>query len=68
MRSRGTASSLERSQVVSFGRALFTGVKGHVIVPRKKLIRTLACRALVVLIDEFNTSKLCPYDFKELTD
>jgi hypothetical protein len=52
--------------VVFFGRGAWGGVKGHVSVPRKSLIRQLACRALVVLVDEYCTSKLCPLDFIEL--
>jgi transposase len=43
-------------------------VKGHVTVPRKKLIHVLACNYLVLLVDEYCTSKLCPYDFSELQD
>lgn len=56
----------EGHPVVFFGRALFSGTKGHVTVPRKKLIRALGCRATVVLVDEYNTSKLCPIDFSVL--
>lgn len=59
---------LNLNKVVFFGRALFSGTKGHVTVPRKKLIRTLACKATVVLVNEYNTSKLCPYDFAILED
>lgn len=59
---------LERRKVVFFGRGQWTGVKGHVTVPRKKLIHVLACNYLVLLVDEYCTSKLCPYDFSELQD
>jgi len=59
---------LERRKVVFFGRGQWTGVKGHVTVPRKKLIHVLACNYLVILVDEYCTSKLCPYDFSELQD
>ncbi len=54
--------------VVFFGRATFSGIKGHVVVARKKLIRSLARESLVVLVDEHNTSKLCPLDYQELVD
>jgi len=59
---------LERRKVVFFGRGQWTGVRGHVTVPRKKLILVLACNYLVLLVDEYCTSKLCPYDFSELQD
>ena len=57
-----------RKKVVFFGRGQWTGVKGHVTVPRKKLIHVLACSHLVLLVDEYCTSKLCPYDFQPLQD
>ena len=59
---------LERKKVIFFGRGQWTGVKGHVTVPRKKLIHVLACNNLVLLVDEYCTSKLCPYDFEPLQD
>jgi len=59
---------LERRKVVFFGKGQWTGVRGHVTVPRKKLIHVLACNYLVLLVDEYCTSKLCPYDFSELQD
>ena len=59
---------LERKKVIFFGRGQWTGVKGHVTVPRKKLIHVLACNHLVLLVDEYCTSKLCPYDFQPLQD
>lgn len=58
----------QQSKIVFFGRALFSGTRGHVTVPRKCLIRQLATLALVVLTNEFNTSKLCPLDFQVLQD
>jgi hypothetical protein len=54
------------ARVVFFGRGSWGGIRGHVSVPRKSLIRQLASRALVVLVDEHCTSKLCPLDFTEL--
>lgn len=64
-----TEEMLERrKKIIFFGRAQWSGVKGHVTVPRKKLIHVLACNHLVLLVDEYCTSKLCPYDFQELQD
>jgi len=53
---------------IFFGRALFSGTRGCVSVPRKAIIRALGCRFLVLLVNEFNTSKLCPIDYYILTD
>lgn len=57
-----------RKKVIFFGRGQWSCVKGHVTVPRKKLIHVLACNHLVLLVDEYCTSKLCPYDFQALQD
>ncbi|KAG5186655.1 hypothetical protein JKP88DRAFT_288669 [Tribonema minus] len=48
-------------RVVFFGKAEFgSGSRGP--IPRKRLIRHLACLAAVVLTDEFRTSITCPQD------
>ncbi|KAG5187641.1 hypothetical protein JKP88DRAFT_306780 [Tribonema minus] len=48
-------------RVVFFGKAEFgSGSRGP--IPRKRLIRHLACLAAVVLTDEYRTSITCPQD------
>ena len=37
-------------------------------MPRKPLVRALARRGLVLILDEYHTSKLCPGCGKELID
>lgn len=54
--------------VFFFGSALFKTTKGRVSIPRKAVIRALLRLGVVVLTNEFNTSKLCPYDFQVLND
>lgn len=54
--------------VFFFGRALFHTTKGRVSVPRKAIIRGLVQKGLVLLSDEYNTSKLCPIDYSILID
>ena len=57
-----------RRKIVFFGSALFAGARGHVRVPRKQLLHTLACSSLVILVNEYNTSKCCPLDFESVQD
>ena len=64
----GRESSKPPWYVFFFGRALFSRTRGHVVVPRKAVVRALACRGVVVLTNEYNTSKLCPLDYKPLYD
>ena len=40
--------------------------KGHAPVPKKKLVRHLAVRGPTVIMDEYNTSKMCPCGTSEL--
>ena len=48
------------SNVVFFGNGSFRAMKGSAAVPRKKLVRALAIRTTVFMLDEFRTSKMCP--------
>lgn len=48
------------SNVVFFGNGSFKAMKGSAPVPRKKLVRALAMRTTVFMLDEFRTSKMCP--------
>ncbi|CAM9517124.1 unnamed protein product, partial [Laminaria digitata] len=48
------------SNVVCFGNGSFKAMKGSAPVPRKKLVRVLAIRTTVFMLDEFRTSKMCP--------
>ena len=43
-----------------FGKASFRPQKGKASAPRKKLVRALACRGLVLMVDESGTSANCP--------
>ena len=46
--------------VILFGKACFRPQKGKASAPRKKLIRSMACRGLVLMVDESYTSANCP--------
>ena len=50
----------KRKNVVLFGNGSFSSKKGHVSCPRKVLVRSLASRVLVGMLDEYRTSKKCP--------
>lgn len=50
----------EKKNVVLFGNGSFKAKKGHASCPRKDIVRSLASRCLVGLLDEFKTSKMCP--------
>ena len=52
--------------VVLFGDGTFTHQKKHVPIPKKLIIKALAIRGLTILVDEFNTSKMCPCGQSEL--
>jgi hypothetical protein len=55
--------------VVFFGNGTFSpGGSGYAAVPKKKFLRELAQFAVVVLVNEYNTSKCCPNCFSELQD
>jgi hypothetical protein len=43
-----------------FGKASFRAQKGRASAPRKAMIRELASRGVVLMVDENNTSKKCP--------
>lgn len=58
-----------RTRVVVFGDGSFPAAhRRHQAVPRKSLLRMLADRSVVLLLDEYNTSKLCPCCGEELRD
>jgi hypothetical protein len=64
----GTGKYESPRRCILFGRALFSGTRGCVTIPRKALIRAFGCRSLVLLTNEYNTSKLCPFDYDKLQD
>ena len=54
----------QKKHVVFFGNGLFpTGGGGYPSVPRKRFLRYLAASGVVIILDEFNTSKCCPLSF-----
>ena len=53
---------------VLFGDGMFQHQKGHIPIPKKSIVKALASRGLVFLVDEFNTSKMCPCGQCELCD
>ena len=46
--------------LILFGNGSFKAKKGHASCPRKVLVRSLASRSLVGMLDEYRTSKRCP--------
>jgi len=49
--------------VVAFvGNGTFKAQKGHISAPTKKLLKELSRHMIVIIVDEYNTSKKCPYD------
>ena len=56
-------------KIVFFGDGDFSSShKGHVTIPKKKILKSLATRGLTFLLDEYNTSKMCPCGKAELED
>jgi len=53
-------NSSQKKNIVLFGNGSFKSKKGHASCPRKDLVRSLASRCLVGMLDEFKTSKMCP--------
>ena len=53
-------------RVMLFGKASFRAQKGRASAPRKAMIREMASRGVVLMVDENNTSKKCP-GCKEVT-
>ena len=53
-------NSKKKKNVVLFGNGSFQSKQGHASCPRKDLVRSLASRCLVGMLDEFKTSKMCP--------
>ena len=51
---------LGRKHIVLFGDGMFQHQKGHIPIPKKTIVKALAVRGLTFLVDEFNTSKMCP--------
>ncbi|AAR26975.1 FirrV-1-M1 [Feldmannia irregularis virus a] len=47
-------------RVMLFGKASFSAKKGRASAPRKRLIREMAARGVVLMVNEYNTSKQCP--------
>ncbi|CAN0342496.1 unnamed protein product [Pylaiella littoralis] len=47
-------------RVMLFGKASFRAKKGRASAPRKAMIREMAIRRVVLMVDEYNTSKKCP--------
>ena len=53
--------------VVFFGDGQFpAGMRRHVSLPKKSIIRQIAARGVCVLLDEFRTTKMCPCGTHEL--
>ena len=53
--------------VVFFGDGSFgSTTRGHIPIPKKRILAELSCRALTCLIQEYNTSKMCPCGQDEL--
>ena len=53
--------------MVLFGDGIIRcGGKSYSVVPKKRLIKECAIRAPTSLVNEFKTSKVCPYHFTEL--
>ncbi|CAM9522063.1 unnamed protein product [Laminaria digitata] len=50
----------EACRVMLFGKASFRAQKGRASAPRKAMIREMASRGVVLMVDERNTSKKCP--------
>ncbi len=58
-----------KNGIVLFGDGTFSpGGYGYASVPKKKFIREFAQFAVVVLVDEYCTSKFCPTCFSEVED
>ena len=58
----------DKCKVMMFGRASFKPQKGRASAPRKPLIREMASRGVVLMVDESNTSKKCPGCKMNLTE
>ncbi|CAM9681554.1 unnamed protein product [Ectocarpus sp. 13 AM-2016] len=50
----------EACRVMLFGKASFRAQKGRASAPRKAMIREMASRGVVLMVNEYNTSKKCP--------
>ena len=58
-----------QNPIIFFGDGCFpAGGHGYAPVPKKRFIRQFAQYAVVILVDEFHTSKLCPRCHSELSD
>lgn len=57
-----------KQHVVFFGDGTFGHQKGGAAIPKKKLLHQLATRGCTVLLDECNTSKMCPSGTKLAND
>ena len=58
----------DKCRVMMFGKASFKPQKGRASAPRKSMIREMASRGVVLMVDEFNTSKQCPGCKMNLTE
>jgi len=50
----------DECKVMLFGRASFKPQKGRASAPRKSMVREMASRGVVLMVNEYNTSKKCP--------
>jgi hypothetical protein len=67
LRSRLRSQLRERRTIVFFGDATYgPTMRGHGAIPKKGILRELCHRGLTVLLDEYNTSKMCPCGHDEL--
>ncbi|CAM9207965.1 unnamed protein product [Pylaiella littoralis] len=62
---KATRTSAEKPRVMLFGKASFQAQKGRASAPRKAMIRAMAARGIVLMVNEYNTSKKCPGCFED---
>ncbi|CAN0373923.1 unnamed protein product [Pylaiella littoralis] len=55
----------EKPRVMLFGKASFQAQKGRASAPRKAMIRAMAARGIVLMVNEYKTSKKCPGCFED---
>ena len=70
MEDKSTIRTRRRTQrrIIFMGDGTFSHSRKHAPVPKKQVVKTLAVRGPVVLLDEYNTSKMCPCGTSELQD
>ena len=58
-----------KRRIVFFGDGQFKcTLRGNPSIPKKRLLKLMAVRGLTVLLDEYNTSKMCPCGHAELVN